>query len=165
MIGFVTRHRTLHRLGASVGLAIVLAMASGLVTSARADDRIEKRLWVQLGKGSAVTVDSFRELREDCVQVAAPKVTVLEHPKAGKLTVKTAVGPGATDAAGPYAACNGKKFNWTRVTMPVPAKGEGTDHATLQATESSGDSTTYDIEIMLVKKLPAGRVHGTYEDR
>jgi len=147
-----------------LGLALVVAAALGSATSARADDRIEKRLWVQAGKGGSVQIDAFRELREDCAAVAAPTITVLEHPKAGKLSVKSASGVGATDPAGPYAACNGKKFNWTRVTMPVPAQ-EGPDHATLEAHESSGDTTTYDIEIVAAKKLPSGKKHGLYEDR
>lgn len=165
MIGSVTRLVGARMFVVSgLGLALALAATLGSTHSVRAEDRIEKRLWVQAGKGGAVQIDAFRELREDCAVVAAPTVTVLEHPKAGKLAVRSGAGVGATDPLGPYAACNGKKFNWTKVTMPVPAK-EGTDHATLQAQESSGDTTTYDVEIVIAKKLPAGKKHGLYEDR
>jgi hypothetical protein len=163
MFGFVTRLDGA-KVASGLGLALLAFAAIGSTGSARAEDRIEKRLWVQAGKGGAVQVDAFREMSEDCSLAPAPTVTVLEHPKAGKLTVKTATAVGATDPLGPYAACNGKKFNWTKVTMPVPAK-DGTDHATLEARESSNDATTYDIEIVIAKKLPAGKKHGLYEDR
>jgi hypothetical protein len=139
----------------------------GLVANGpvRAEDRIEKRLWVQVKPGGSVVVDSFREMREDCTLAPAPKVTVPVQPKLGKMKVTTVTAPGSTDQSGPYAACNGKKFNWTRVSLPTPAKGEGTDHAVVEATESSGETTLYDIDIVYAKKLPAGKSNGLYEDR
>jgi hypothetical protein len=156
-----------HTGAARIALAALLAVGlSGLaVTAASADDRIEKRLWVVAKPRNTVVVDSFRELREDCVQAPAPKVVVSQQPKLGKMVVKAVVAPGSTDAAGPYAACNGKKFNWTRVTWPAPAKGEGTDRAVIEATESSGETTVYDVEIVYAKTLPSGKSNGLYEDR
>ena len=116
---------------------------------------------LQCAKGP-VKVDSFRELREDCA-APAPVVTVQQHPAFGKLTTKKVVAPGQADGA--YAACSGKKFNWTVVSTPIPAKGEGTDRAVIQAQDSSGETTTYDVEIVFAKKLPAGKTNGLYEDR
>ena len=149
------------------GLSFALVLAAGFAFTAgtaRAEDSIEKRLWVQAGKGGTVTIDSFRELREDCTIAPAPSVTVVENPKAGKITVSTVSAASTQPLSGPYAACKVKKFNWAKVTMPVPAK-EGTDHAVIQAQESTGDLTTYDVEIVAKKKLPAGKSHGLYEDR
>lgn len=150
-----------------LALAVTVAPLLALIAQpVRAEDRIAKRLWLATGPaGKTVQVDSFRELREDCSQAPAPKVTVLQHPAFGKFKVAAVTAPGQTDKTGPYAACDGKKFAWTRVTTPLPAKGEGTDRAVIQAQESSGEITTYDIEIVFAKKLPAGKSSGLYEDR
>lgn len=157
------------RLRATMWMGLTVAALGGLVgmtTSAAADgDRIEKRLWVQTGAKGPIAVDRFRELREDCAQAPAPVVTVLQNPAFGKLSVKSSVAVGTTDPMGPYAACSGKKFAWTTVTMPAPAKGEGTDTAVVQAQESSGETTIYDVEIVFAKKLPAGKKSGLLEDR
>ena len=148
----------------------VLSVAFGLVVlapvAAHADgDVLEKRLWLKTGAAKAVTLDSFREMREDCALVPAPQVTVQQHPAFGKLTVSTTKAAGKTDPNGPYAACNGKPFNWTVVRVPSPAKGEGTDKAVIRAQESSGEITTYDVEIVYAKTLPAGKTSGLLEDR
>ncbi|TBW34502.1 hypothetical protein EYW49_18115 [Siculibacillus lacustris] len=157
------------RAGRPFAVALVAVAVAGTcaIGAARADtDRIEKRLWVAVsGKAQTVVVDSFREMREDCSAAPAPALAVTKQPKLAKLTVKTVTAPGTTDPTGPYAACNGKKFNWSRVTWPVPTKGEGTDSAVIQATESSGDVTVYDFEIVYAKKLPAGKTSGLVEDR
>lgn len=147
--------------GAMIVAGFAVMAASG---TAQAEDRIEKRLWVQAGKGGVVQIDAIRELREDCTLAPAPTVTVLDNPKAGKLKVATATAVGKTPPTGPYAACNGKKFNWTKVAMPVPAK-EGNDTAVFQVQDSLGDLTTYDVEVVAQKKLPQGKTHGQYEDR
>lgn len=144
-----------------LGLPVVLALAGPAAADA---DRIEKRLWLSVGAGS-VQVDKFREMREDCALAPAPVVTVLQNPAFGKLSVSTAQAVGATDKNGPYGACDGKKFNWTIVKIPLPAKGEGTDKAVVQAQESSGEATIYDIEIVYAKKLPVGKKSGLLEDR
>lgn len=151
----------------TVVAAVAVGSVLGLVVSGpvRAEDRIEKRLWVQVKPGASVVVDSFRELREDCTAAPAPKIVVSVQPKLAKLKVTTVTAPGSTDQSGPYAACNGKKFNWSRVIWPAPAKGEGTDRAVVEATESSGETTAYDIEIVYAKKLPAGKSNGLLEDR
>lgn len=159
---FIPRRSGAGRLAAA---ALAVAVCGLAVTAARADDRIEKRLWVAAKPSNVVVVDSFREMREDCIQAPAPKVVVPQQPKLGKMTVKAVVAPGSTDPNGPYAACNGKKFNWARVTWPAPAKGEGTDRAVIEATESSGETTVYDVEIVYAKTLPAGKSNGLYEDR
>ncbi len=152
----------------SVALAGAVAVVGfsllGTCGTAQAEDRIEKRLWVQAGKGGAVQIDAIRELREDCTLAPAPTVTVLDNPKVGKLKVSTAVATGKTQPNGPYAACDGKKFNWTKVAMPVPSK-EGKDTAVFQVQDSLGDLTTYDVEVVVTKKLPQGKTHGLYEDR
>lgn len=153
----------------SAGRAMVLPLLATLVVAtsvpARAEgDTIEKRLWVATGS-KAVTVDRFREMREDCALAPAPVVTVLQHPAFGKASVKSVKAAGKTDPSGPYAACDGKPFNWTTVTVPAPAKGQGTDKLVIQAQESSGESTTYDVEIVFAKKLPAGKTSGLLEDR
>jgi hypothetical protein len=153
----------------SLGRASLLPLLAALLVAgslpARAEgDTIAKRLWVATG-AKAVTVDRFREMREDCALAPAPVVTVLQHPAFGKASVKSAKAAGKTDPAGPYAACDGKPFNWTTVTIPAPAKGQGTDKLVLQAQESSGETTTYDVEIVFAKKLPAGKTSGLLEDR
>ena len=56
-------------------------------------------------------------------------------------------------------------FNHHWSAGEAPAKGEGTDRAVIQAQESSGEATVYDIEIVYAKKLPAGKTHGLLEDR
>lgn len=152
------------RLLVSAGLALALPLSFGLGVAHAEGDRIEKRLWVATG-GKAVTVDRFRELREDCAAAPAPTVTVLQHPAFGKATVKSAKAVGKTDPSGPYAACDGKVFDWSIVTIPAPAKGSGTDKLVIQAQESSGDATLYDVEIVFAKKLPAGKTSGLLEDR
>lgn len=146
----------------SAGLAFALPLVT-IVCAAQADT-IDKRLWVATGS-KPVVVDRFRELREDCALAPAPVVTVQQHPAFGKASVKSAKAVGKTDPSGPYAACDGKPFNWTTVTIPAPAKGQGTDKLVIQAQESSGETTLYDIEIVYAKKLPAGKTSGLLEDR
>lgn len=162
MTGFIVARAGLRRFG----LAALLATAAAAIVAApaQAEDRIEKRLWVQAGKGGSVPVESFRELREDCTVAPAPTVTVVEQPKVGKLKVETVAAAGAAPTTGAYAACKIKKYNWSKVVLPVPAK-EGTDRAVIQAQESTGDLTTYEIEIVAQKKLPQGKTHGLLEDR
>lgn len=144
------------------GLALATSLA---VPAAHADDTIAKRLWLASGTGKTVTVDSFREMREDCSLAPAPEVTVTQQPAFGKMTVAKTKAPGKTDPNGPYAACNGKPFNWTVVKIPSPSKAEGTDGAVIRAQESTGEVTTYEIEIVYAKKLPAGKSSGLLEDR
>lgn len=146
------------------GLALLLALPLA-PAPASADDVIAKRLWLASGTGKTVTVDSFREMREDCALAPAPEVTVTQQPAFGKLSVAKTKAAGKTDPNGPYAACNGKPFNWTVVKVASPAKAEGTDRAVLRAQESSGEVTTYEIEIVYAKKLPAGKTSGLLEDR
>lgn len=148
----------------SAGLAFALPFVAAVGMAHAEGDTIDKRLWVKTGS-KAVTVDRFRELREDCAAAPAPVVTVQQHPGFGKASVKTAKAVGMTDPAGPYAACDGKPFNWTVVTVPAPAKGSGTDKLVIRAQESSGEATTYDIEIVFAKTLPAGKTSGLLEDR
>lgn len=146
-------------------LGATALVAAGLaVSTARAEDTIEKRLWLKTG-GAVVTLDRFRELREDCALAPAPKVTVVEAPAFGKLTVGSTKAVGKTDPNGPYAACDGKPFNWTVVKIPSPKKGEGTARAVIRAEESSGEATTYEIEIVYAAKLPQGKTPGLLEDR
>lgn len=154
------------KFGTALSIAVAaLALAVGTGTASAEGDSIAKRLWLKTGAGKAVTLDSWREMREDCALVPAPQVTVLQHPSFGKATVTKTKAAGKTDPNGPYAACNGKPFNWTVVKVPSPAKGEGTDRIVLQAQESSGEVTTYDVEIVYAKKLPAGKSAGLLEDR
>lgn len=159
----------LRRITVPCGLAIAAALLVPVFVAgspARAEsDRFEKRLWAVTGTAKPIRIDRFREMREDCALAPAPVIAVLQQPKVGKLKVASAPAAGATDKTGPYAACDGKTFNWTTVTLPAAAKADGTDHAVIQATESSGDVTVYDIEIVFAKKLPAGKSNGLYEER
>lgn len=149
-----------HVLSVALGLLVLAPLA------AHADGEvIEKRFWLKTGSAKAVTLDSFREMREDCALAPAPQVTVQQHPAFGKATVSATKAPGKTDPNGPYAACDGKPFNWSVVKIPSPAKGEGTDRAVIRAQESSGEITTYDVEIVYAAKLPAGKTSGLLEDR
>lgn len=145
-------------------LAVAMLATALAASTARAEDTIEKRLWLKTG-GGVVTLDRFRELREDCALVPAPTVVVAEEPAFGKLTVAKIKAVGKTDPNGPYAACDGKPSNWTVVKIPSPAKGEGTARTVIRAQESSGEVTTYEIEIVYAKKLPQGKTPGLLEDR
>ena len=161
MSGSWFARRSLTRALAAAALPVVVALAA---PAAAEDERIDKRLWLTTGAKGPVKLDSFRELREDCA-APAPVVTVQQHPAFGKLTTAKQAAPGPVDAAGPFAACAGKKFAWTVVSTPVPAKGEGTDKAVIRVQIADGEATTYDVEIVFAKKLPAGKTNGLYEDR
>ncbi|MCE1234992.1 MAG: hypothetical protein LWW93_01410 [Hyphomicrobiales bacterium] len=153
------------KFGVALPIMAAVALAMGAASAQAEGDTIAKRLWLKTGAGKAVTLDSWREMREDCSLAPAPQVTVTQQPSFGKLTVSKTKAAGKTDPGGPYAACNGKPFNWTVVKVPSPAKGEGSDKAVLAVQESSGEITTYDVEIVFAKTLPAGKTAGLLEDR
>ena len=84
----------------SLGRASLLPLLAALLVAgslpARAEgDTIAKRLWVATG-AKGVTVDRFREMREDCAYAPAPVVTVLQHPAFSKASVKSAKAAGKT---------------------------------------------------------------------
>lgn len=107
---------------------------------------------VEAMSGKPLQLGYYASVRKDCAPAPLPSVRVVQAPKSGVLTIRTAVL--TTDKLG---GCPGLKVPARVLFYQARAGYAGADHVTYEVTTSPGNPRTFDVTIT-VKTPPSPTV-------